>query len=401
VWGWFPVRLPGLALAASGLAVAWWVGKERVDYLLYPAGLAATGLVAIATLGVLVGTLVLWLTVRGAEHGLPDALETTFTTRTSFRCPRLRAWPLVEIEMAWEDPTDVEVKLEPNGRWFEEVVTPYVRGRHPGVVRRFTVSDIFGLASLTFRRRWDAPFRILPAIAVGGAELAASHSHGDAFSHPAGRAEGDLVEMRRYAHGDSMRHILWKTFARTRRLLVRMPERALAPKPITVAFLVAGEADDATAATARLYLEKGLFGPDFVFSADGAAKPTSLPHEAIDQIVQSSARREDGGATLEALAAQVESAKLQSCVVFVPPVDGPWRERVAAFSRRLPAAPLVVIGVEGTDDHTPPGLLRRVFTRKDAPPEHRVYKQLPALRSALEADGLRVQVLHRTSGTLL
>jgi Protein of unknown function DUF58 len=400
VWGWFPVRLPGLALAAAGTAVAWWVGKERVDYLLYPAGLAAAGLVGVAALGVLAAAFVLWRSLRQLPAGLPDALETTHATKTAFRFRRLRAWPLVEVRMAWESPTEVAVALVADGAAYEEVVTPRARGRHPEVTRRFVVEDIFGLCSFTFRRTWVTPIRILPAMAVAGAELAAAHSHGDAFSHPSGRAEGDLVEMRRYAHGDSMRHILWKTFARTRRLLVRMPERALAPKPITVAFLVAGAEDDATAATARLYLERGLFGPDFVFSADGAAKPTSQPHEAIDQIVDSGSQRDHGGHSLEALAAQVEAARLTSCVVFVPPVDGPWRERVTAFTRRLPAAPTVVIGVEGSLETHRPGLLRRVFLRPDEPPNP-VGAALPKLRAALEADGLRVQVLHRTSGALL
>ena len=65
-------------------------------------------------------------------------------------------------------------------------------------------------------------------------------------------------------HGDPLRHILWKTFARTRRLLVRMPERAIAPQPITVAFLVAGEHDEPTASAARLYLERGLVGKFFL-----------------------------------------------------------------------------------------------------------------------------------------
>src|SRR4029079_3371216 len=96
-----------------------------------------------------------------------------------------------------------------------------------------------------------------------------------AFSHPAGRQDGDLVEMRNYGVGDPMRHILWKTIARTHRPLVRTPERAIAPAPITVAFLVAGAADEPTAATARLYLERGMFGPDFLFAADGPAPP---PH---------------------------------------------------------------------------------------------------------------------------
>ena len=87
-------------------------------------------------------------------------------------------------------------------------------------------------------------------------------------------------------------------------------------------------------------------------------------------------------------------------MVFVPPVDGPWRERVTAFSRRLPSAPTVVIGVEGSLEETRPGFLRRVFLRPAAPP-NQVVAALPKLRAALEAEGLRVQVLHRSSGALL
>jgi hypothetical protein len=60
----------------------------------------------------------------------------------------------------------------------------------------------------------------------------------------------------------------------------------------------------------------------------------------------------------------------------------------------------VVIGVEGSLETHRPGLLRRVFLRPDEPPNP-VGAALPKLRAALEADGLRVQVLHRTSGALL
>ena len=67
------------------------------------------------------------------------------------------------------------------------------------------------------------------------AELAAGRASGDAVSHPAGRQEGELIEMRRYGPGDPLRHVLWKTYARTRRLLVRMHERAISPRPTTAA----------------------------------------------------------------------------------------------------------------------------------------------------------------------
>ena len=401
-WGFVPVRLPGLILLGGGLFVALRIGRAEADHLLFPAGLIAVALVVISLLCVGVAALLLRRWARRAPADVPDSLETTHPVRTGFRLPRFVRWPLVEVSLRWAEPAQMKVELEPSGKWLEEVVTPNERGRHRRIVRRFTVEDVFGLTSISFGVTWDQPLRIAPALAARSAELATSYAHGDSFSHPAGRAEGDLVEMRAYGHGDPLRHVLWKTFARTRRLLVRMPERAIAPQPVTVAFLVAGAGDEPTAATARLYLEKGLFGPDFLFSADGAARPTRHTHEAVDQIIDSISARADGGASLDSLANQVEQTRLTTCVVFAPAVDGPWRARVTAFSRRLPTPPTIVIGVAGTVEVRSRGRLARLFMRQVATGSHQiVLAAVPALRAALEADGLRVQVLHRQTGQIL
>jgi hypothetical protein len=402
-WQAVPVRLPGLVVIGVGLFAALSLGKGEADYLLFPAGLVAVALVAISLACVAVGALILWRSVRRAPSGLTGNLETTAATPTGFRFPRFAAWPFIDVKMRWDEPGDVTVDVDASGRTYGETVTAHERGRHARVVRRFTVEDVFGLTAISFRVVWNEPLRVAPASAVATAELATSYAHGDSFSHPAGRQEGDLVEMRAYGHGDPLRHVLWKTFARTRRLLVRMPERAIAPQPITVAFLIAGPGDEPTAATARLYLERGVFGPDFLFSADGATRPTRDPHEAVDQIIDSVASRADGGASLDSLAAQVEGARMSTCVMFVPPVDGPWRDRVTAFARRLPSAATIVIGVAGVADERRRGLLSRLFWRAphDEDPDSRAFAELPALRAALEAEGLRVQVLHRETGQLL
>jgi hypothetical protein len=401
IGGAVPVRLPGLILLVGALLVAFRFSREQADYLLYPAGLAAAGLVVLCALGVTLGAVVLRRDVRRRPAGIPDRFETTVATRTQFRFARLAAWPLVEVGMRWEEPAGFAVALDADGAEYEETVTPGERGRHARLARRFTVEDVFGLCAVSFTVSWDVPFRVAPLAATAAAELAASYAHGDAFSHPAGRAEGDLVEMRAYAYGDPLRHVLWKTFARTRRLLVRMPERAIAPQPITVAFLVAGERDEPTAAAARLYLERGVLGPDFIFAADGADRPTRQTGEALEQIIDSIRARGSGGAALEALANQVEPARLTTCLVFAPPVDGPWRARLVAFARRLAAPATVIIGVEGAAADGRRSALRRLVTRAPAGVADGVHDGLPALRAALEADGLRVQVLHRQTGQML
>jgi hypothetical protein len=394
-----PLRGPGLVLLGAGAYAAFLVGRAESDYLLYPAGLGAIGLVALCALTVGAAALVLRRAVTRHAPIAPDDLETLAPRRTGFRFPRLGAWPLVEVTMRWEEPATVEVTLEPEGRFFEEVIVARERGRHPSVTRRFTVHDLFGLTAVSFRVTSPGPLRVAPTPAVAGAELAASYSHGDSFSHPAGRPDGDLVEMRAYGHGDPLRHILWKTFARTRRLLVRMPERAIAPRPVTVAFLVTGAGDEPTASVARLYLERGFFGPDFVFAADGADRTTAKPHEAVEQIIDSAAARAQGGAALEGLGGSVERAQLGSCVIFAPPIDGAWRGRVSTFARRLPSPATVVIGVDGEPADGRRGLVSRLLWTR--PADEVLPDRLPALRAALEAEGLRVQVLHRRTGQVL
>lgn len=395
-----PIRFRGVLLAVAGLWVTLGIGKAQADYLLYPAGISAIALVVLCAVCVAAGALRVRLALRSRAGGVPPELETTHPVMSELRFPRLAAWPLVDVRMAWAQPDDVAVTLERAGRQWQEVITPRARGRYTRVVRRFTVEDVFGLTAMSFRVAWEAPMRIAPASATAGMELAVGYGHGDAFSHPSGRPEGDLVEMRAYGHGDSMRHILWKTFARSRRLLVRMPERAIAPSPTTVAFLVAGPGDEPTCATARLYLERNLFGRDFVFCADGAAEPTRDTYAAVDQIIDSAAAVGDGGAALEQQAAQIDRARLASCVVFVPAVDGAWRERVVAFASRLPAPPTVIIGVDGIEPTAKRTLAARLLVRgqRELDEDSRALAGIPALRAALQAEGVRVQIIHRTTG---
>lgn len=396
--GLFPLRLLGLVLLGVALDVALRVSRAEADYLLYPAGLVVAGLVLVCAVLVALGALSVWRGVRSKPATAPLRLETTHPVATGLLVPRLGRWLLLEVRVDWLEPGDVLVALEPRDGWLAEVVTPGTRGRHERLVRRFTVEDVFGLAQVRFTLEWAQGLVIVPAVAARVSELLPSRAFGDAVAHPAGREEGDLVEMRHYAPGDSLRHILWKTFARTRRLLVRMPERAMAQRPLNVALMVAGPGDEPSAGTARLYVEQGLLGHDFVFAADGATKPTSSVPEAVEQIVDSVRARDAGAAALEALVQQIDPLRLTAFLVFVPPADGPWRERLLALVRRRAAATTVVIGVDRVVEQQPrpAGPLRRwLFGRS---PEREASSGVVALRAGLEAAGLTVRVVHRPSG---
>lgn len=393
-----PLRLGGLVLIGAA-ALALRVSETEVDHLLRPVALVALALVAACLLLVMVTTLYVRRAVKSQEAGVPPELQSGGELTTSFRVPNVRALGLLDVQLEWATPAGFSVSLVRADGKLGEKIGALERGRHDRLVRRFTIEDVFGLSSLSFEVEWAVALRVTPVAAPVNASLAASRSSGDAWSHPSGRAEGDLVEMRSYAHGDSMRHVLWRTFARTRRLLVRMPERAVAPQPLNVAFLIAGQADEPSAGVARVFLEQGLLGPDFVFAADGALKPTTRVPEAVEQIIDSIRSRSDGAAGLDGLANQVEPHRLGACVVFAPPVDGPWRERLVAMSRRLSVPATVVIGIDGSDDAPPPKNVPKWLLREST--EATLATGLVALKAALEADGFPVRIVHRPTGQLV
>ena len=87
------------------------------------------------------------------------------------------------------------------------------------------------------------PIEVLPHLGgIRRLPVLTSLTGGEEFPHPMGLEDGDRVELRRYVPGDSARFIHWKVFGRTRKLMVRVPERALSRARRTVAYLVAGVA---------------------------------------------------------------------------------------------------------------------------------------------------------------
>lgn len=436
--GYFPLTWGGIIAVAAGLTTHYWIGQDRADYVAFGGGLLLAGVAGLAAAMSILASLRLFWDVRSRPRATPvdethgrsndtlslTNLETGAPRRTGFSVPLLRWWPFVEVNVAWQAP-DVTLELEPNGVGgrASERITPTRRGRYSEVIRTFTVSDIFGLSAITFRQRYKAALVVSPAQGRYSLSLAMRQTDGEGFSHPDGSAVGERADMRRYAAGDPSRFILWKAYARTRRLLVRAPERAIAPQPSTVAFLIAGRGDGAAAATARKFIEEGMLGDAAVFAADGATSPADSDHEALDQIVDSAGHQDRGGAGLAGLLAQVGRTQLSNCVIFAPSQPGPWEEHLVAFNRHLSGAATVIIGVDA-----PPSDLTSLASNLS--PSHKgggpsggqagserasgwkrwlwappaldpVWRELPGLVSRLQGHGMEVRIVHRGTGQLL
>ena len=103
---------------------------------------------------------------------------------------------------------------------------------------------------------------------------------------------GDRVEMRQYVAGDSPRMILWNVYARTRKLMVRVNERAFMLRPGACAYLIAGPGDEAAASVARTVIERKLLGESWAFGADGSPDPAT-DASAVREILARSSQATD------------------------------------------------------------------------------------------------------------
>ncbi len=396
----FPLTPLGLAVGlVAGFTVAHF-GREALDLVLLVASIFALALLGVALLMVIVATVVVKLTNRPAASAGRE-LETGRFLPTGYRPLVLPFLPIVELRYGWVSPAGITVRTSRRaGRSVEEVFARD-RGEHASVRRRLVVRDVFGLAELALRVDEATPTRILPHRgALARMPVLSSLARGGEHPHPLGLEDGGRVDLRRYAPGDPARFIHWKVFGRTRRLMVRVPERALAPARRTAAFFVAGDDDEASAAAARAAVETGALGDDFRFAADGSPEPTALPAEAVKAVVRSASHRGESARALEGFLGVVEREGPVSLLVFAPPRGGAWLVRVAdvARKRRLPVR--VVIGVDGLPVDGPRRLVERVLFR-DSPPAGPSRAEIEQLTRELAAARIEAWVVDRVSGRIV
>ncbi len=395
---WFPLTPLGIMVTGLGYWISFHIAREEVDFVLHAAGLASLFIVGLALLCVLITSLGLWITLQRPTEPTTIQLETGASRTTGFEAPSLSWLPMIHLSIRWDNPREVEVTLVRGFYRSQELIRPLRRGATDRLRRRFIVSDIFGLVSLGFVRTTPSSIHISPQPARVSAHVTRRFLGGDALSHPDGPRGGELVEMRRYAHGDPLRHVLWKTFARTRKLLVRAPEQAITPLPSSAAYLIAEPADEPVASVARTFLEEGLLGGDFLFGADGAVEPTDNPTQALEQIIASAHTSPSQETGLEAFVAHLDVGRRRRCFFFIPPVPGPWLKHLQRVAPAIADAQ-VITAVDWTLAPPRPPWRGMLFAQ-DTTNKQRAAKLVSTLQ-LLDETGLEVQVLYRPSGELL
>lgn len=351
-----PVTFAGWALLALAAAAFWFQGVKRLDLVLLSASVLAAFLVA--GLGAATVATALFLRRRAGDGPSRMVLECGAWNPTGFRVP-LSPWlPFLKARVTWDAPEGIEADLRPPSGL--EHVLPRRRALADHVTRTVRVGDILGLTECGWRVAGGAPARILPLrAALDPGAVLTGLVQGEDQSDPRGGPQGDRVDIRKYGHGDPMRMILWKVYARTRKAFVRVSERAVDPAPRICAYLPADAWDEPPARLARTLLERGLLGPGWRFGADGAEDAQDLDG-ALEALARSGS-----APSAPALAPFLERARRDgfgACILLLPGKEGPW---VSAVQAALAAAPLRVHAVFALDGWSPPppSKWRRAFLR--------------------------------------
>ncbi|MGE0787712.1 MAG: DUF58 domain-containing protein [Sandaracinaceae bacterium] len=403
----FPLTFLGLIVGAGAGAALYWIAYQELDLIWLVIGYLVLGLLAASLLAVTFTAIGLAIATRRRPHASADRLtvETSYPMPSGFSLPTLDWMPLIQIRWTWERPASVDVdhdKVRQGTFWLRrrEKITARVRGKHASVRRRIVIEDAFGLARLAIRQTDALEVTALPHTGkLDETPMLVSLAGGDERPHPMGIEDGDRVELRRYAPGDPARFIHWKVFSRTRRLMVRMPERALSPARRTVSYLVAGPGDEASAAAARVALEGGAFGSEWTFSADGATADTSRVDEGIAMIVGSQGQR--GAAGLRTFLERAERTGPASAVLFVPPRPGPWLDLVVTAARARAARTRIVVATDGVDPKKPPSIVRRLLLRAGGASDATPSRDLERVLTTLAQSRAEVIVLDRVTGRRL
>ena len=367
----FPLTSQGVFTLAATLLMLRVLGYGAMDLVVFALAVCGIAILLFCMLCVIVGGVLMQLRVRRhlaklASHRVVQ-LEAGFPNESGFSLPMMNLFPLIRIswQVIYPDQIETRVSLSPDENHLVEELIPLQRCRTDRLVRLFTVSDVLGFCRYRWRQAQMMELMALPrSNTLRALPLLRSLTAEDGIPSPGGSPEGDRVEIRPYVPGDSVRNIMWKVYARTRELNVRLPEKRVFDSNRTVAYLVSGPDDEAAAAVARVAVESGVLGNDWVFSADGTEKPCQDTGSALAAIAASRALDQPYAYGLDAFLATTAAQSGTHCIVFAAARSGPWINALKQSIARYRGRFSLVLATDGFADDLQPQLWKRLLYRE-------------------------------------
>ncbi len=330
-------------------------GFQNMDLVLLAVTVTSLLLLAFCLAMVAWGCYQLWRTRDAWQvEGAPLQLEVGYPNASGFAVPDLAKFPLLRVQWAMVYPDYIQCRQresELGGELLEELI-PQRRCKAETVRRYIWVEDVLGLCRMGRHYEQVSAIEALPKMeGIKNLPLLQSLTADEGIPRPDGQPTGDRMEIRPYVPGDSVRNILWKAFARSRQLTVRLPENSVFHNSKTLAYLLAGPEDEAAAAVARYAVESGMFGEDWCFGADGAVDLRDTTSGALSAIAQSRGIIEPHSYGLDAFLKNCEQGQRAHCIIFASAQHSPWLERLKATVKNHPGIPFsIVMATDGIYD---------------------------------------------------
>lgn len=396
-----PLSLTGLAVLVVAVAALQGFGYQRMDLVVFALTVCAISILGASVVLVTVTGIVLQRRLRTLlTTPLPACqAEAGHPNETGFRLPSLPWLPLMTLEWTVTAPDAITTqnRFDPDVGFVDEEITPQRRCRSKEVTRLFTLRDVLGLARFSWRSTQPVRLQVLPQTGrIRSLPVLRSMDAEDGIPSPVGLPEGDRMEIRRYAAGDSVRNIMWRVYARNRHLNVRLPEKSVFHAERTLAYLVTGPNDEAAAGVARFALTQGALGSPWVFGADGSDETAASVAASLPLIAGS---RTPGMAVSYGLDAFLAKAGQHSaCIIFAPATLGPWTSALKLTLARHAGPFSVVFATDGLRSDAPEPWWRRILIKEPNRQSGSNTSQLQTLMLEFSKLGANIVMVDRQTG---
>jgi hypothetical protein len=370
----FPFTTQGICVFLAAIIALQQFAYARMDLVVFAIAICALAIIGFTAIIVILGGLILRHRITHQlemRHLLTRTsaqvrVETGYPNETGFTLDTMVWLPLISVHWSIVAPNQIEThnKLSLDEDCWEEEIRPLRRCKTDTITRRFVVRDVLGFCQFSWRFTQDAFLTALPrAGKLKQLPILRSLTAEDGIPSPSGHPEGDRMEIRPYAMGDSVRNIMWGAYARTRHLNVRLPERSVFHSHRTLAYLISSPKDEAASAVARVAVETGALGDEWVLGADGSNTSTDQIAASLELIAGSRALTRPHSFGLDTFLQTQGNSSATYCVIFAGTDIAPLLPLLTTSTARYQAKICLVLATDGFTDESVPSPWRGLFYR--------------------------------------